>query len=75
MQLGLFKEVEAENWKDQYNHNLKRIEKAWRLFSSDVEIQEKWIVDYKELLIKQERLMKLCNLKSGDKEVLEGFEL
>lgn len=64
--------------KKAYNSNLKRCFAAIDYIDHKDRTQQeidKWIPEYKKLLLNQENLMKLCGLKSGDKEVLEGFKI
>lgn len=64
--------------KKAYNHNLSRIWKAIEYLDSPERTEaerERFINDYKILLKNQEELMKVCGLKGGQAEVVEGFKI
>lgn len=62
--------------KNKYDKNLKRIYRGFNYFDnplvSDSE-KAKHIDKFRELLKEQSLLLKELGLKSGDKEILEGF--
>lgn len=67
-----------ENLKYKYNENLKRIDKAFTYFNRvDVPLENKLkqLELFKHLVKEQNELMEKLHLRSGDKEVLEGFKV
>lgn len=63
--------------KRKYNEGLKRLNKAMKYLDNTnipIEQREKHIGAFKKLLHNQNIMMDKLNLKSGDKEVLNGFE-
>lgn len=64
------------NFKEKYNNNLNRIEKAFRYFDREdipIEEKEKQIDTFKQLLNEQNKLISKIGLKVGDIEIIQGF--